>query len=286
MDARYATPLTNPFEKMPENTDAVEHEPLFETGVRQIGIAEWLKSNAHNIAFIAGNGLLAAGEYRVFDFALQNTGEVWKAWFAVLATFFPFVLWEIAVQHAKANGLMRGVAWAGMIISFSLGVIIGIAEFSTVNGQLSNPEALLGLLAGSLSIHAVLFLIYFYAHPDIKASRLTAVAIAKQEMAERNAEVAESVLGSARNRLELERRIAAEYGYENLRRAIAEIEGRPYHAPKKTYAPRNSLGSPEPVPLNIPVGADDSGLNLDALEPAHTFGSNGHGGPKPAANFP
>lgn len=286
MDTRYATPLTNPFEKMPDNTDVVEHEPLFETGVRQVGIAEWLKSNAHNIAFIAGNGLLAAGEYRVFDFALQNTGEIWKAWFAVLATFFPFVLWEIAVQHAKANGLMRGVAWAGMIISFGLGVIIGIAEFATINGQLSSAEALLGLLAGSLSIHAVLFLVYFYAHPDIKASRLTAIAIAKQEMAERNAEVAESVLGSARNRLELERRIAAEYGYENLRRAIAEIEGRPYHAPKRTYAPHNPLVPPEPVPLNIPAATDDESLNLDALEPAHTFGSNGHGGPKPAVNFP
>ncbi|PKN94675.1 MAG: hypothetical protein CVU44_02375 [Chloroflexi bacterium HGW-Chloroflexi-6] len=276
MDTRYTTPISNPFEGLPEDIDAVEHEPLFETGVQQVGIADWLKNNAHNIAFIAGNLLLAAGEYRVYDFAMQNTGEAWKAWFAVLATFFPFILWEIAVQHAKASGLMRGVAWLGMAISFSLGVIIGIAEFSAVGGQIANAEALLGLLAGSLSIHAVLFLVYFYSHPDIKAKRLTAVAVAKQEMAERNAEVAESVLGSARNRLELERRIAAEYGYENLRRAIAEIEGRHYHTPKKTYAPRKTLPhSPTPVPLNIPEMLEPA--------PAHAFGANGHGKPKSAA---
>ena len=69
MDTRYATPLSNPFEGLPEDIDAVEHEPLFETGVQQVGIADWLKNNAHNIAFIAGNLLLAAAEcLQVFQF--------------------------------------------------------------------------------------------------------------------------------------------------------------------------------------------------------------------------
>ena len=133
MDTRYATPLSNPFEGLPEDIDAVEHEPLFETGVQQVGIADWLKNNAHNIAFIAGNLLLAAGEYRVYDFALQNTGEAWKAWFAVLATFFPFILWEIAVQHAKASGLMRGVAWLGMAIS-CLATATAVRRLALISG--------------------------------------------------------------------------------------------------------------------------------------------------------
>jgi hypothetical protein len=77
-------------------------------------------------------------------------------------------------------------------------------------------------------------------------------------------------LKSARNRLELERRIAADYGYENLRRAIAEIEGRPYHAPKQSYAPRQQ--SPDLASaLRIPE------------EPAPAFGGNGH---KPVGDEP
>jgi hypothetical protein len=272
--ARYTTPIANPFAVHQPDADVeVEHEPLFESAVTQIGAFDWIKDKSPTLAFIAGNLLLAIGEYRVYDFALQNTGEVWKAWFSVSATFFPFVLWEVAVQHAKASGIMRAIAWLGISISLLLGVLIGMADFMVTNGRVANAEGLLGFLAVSLSIHAILFLAYFYSHPDIKAHRLTAQAIAKQQLAESSASVAENILKSARTRLELERRIAAEYGYENLRRAIAEIEGRPYHAPKKTFAPRNPGFTPEHSALNIPN------------ESAPAFSGNGHK-PGDAPDFP
>jgi len=282
MNARYQTPHANPFGNQPDDAEIeVQHEPLFESAVTQTGIADWIKAQSPTLAFLAGNLLLAAGEFRVYDFAYQNTGETWKAVFAVLATFFPFVLWEVAVQHAKASGLMRGIAWVGIAISLSLGVMIGVADFVVVGGQTPNAEGLLALLAVSLSVHAILFLAYFYSHPDIKAHRLTAQAIAKQELAEASAAVAESILKSARTRLELERRIAEEYGYENLRRAIAEIEGRPYHAPKQTYSPRKRQPEDtekssllQPVPLNVP---DPMALGPDYRVPVRTNGNgNGH----------
>ncbi len=245
MDARYATPLANPFAPQSGDTDIeVEHEPLFESATTQISAFDWIKDKSPTLAFIAGNLLLAAGEFRVYDFAYQSTGETWKAIFSVMATFFPFILWEIAVQHAKASGIMRGLAWTGLAISLFLGVAVGTADFMAINGQTPNAEAMLGALAISLSIHAILFLAYFYSHPDIKGHRLTAQAIAKQQLAEASAQVAESILKSARTRLELERRIAEEYGYENLRRAIAEIEGRTYHAPKKSYSPSKPAATP------------------------------------------
>jgi hypothetical protein len=180
-----------------------------------------------------------------------------------MATFAPFLLWEILVQHSKANGVMRALAWIGIVISLGLGVLIGTADFIAVNGQMPNAEPLLAALAISLSLHAIGFLTYFYSHPDIKAHRLVAQAIARQQLAEASAEVAESILKSARNRLELERRIAADYGYENLRRAIAEIEGRPYHAPKQSYAPRKQSQDLASA-LRIPD------------EPAPAFSGNGH----------
>jgi hypothetical protein len=262
-NARYATPLANPFAAQQDTEMEVEQEPLFESETSQTSIADWLKAQSPSLAFLAGNLLLAAGEYRVYDFAYQNTGETWKAVFAVLSTFFPFVLWEVAVQHAKASSLMRGIAWLGIAISLGLGVLIGVADFMLIGGQAPNADVLLGLLAVSLSIHAILFLAYFYSHPDIKGHRLTAQAVARQQLAEASAEVAESILKSARNRLELERRIAEEYGYENLRRAIAEIEGRPYHAPKQSYAPHKQ---PQVMAsaLNIPE------------KPIQAFSSNGH----------
>jgi hypothetical protein len=149
-------------------------------------------------------------------------------------------------------------------------VVIGVADFVTVNGQTPNAEPLLAALAVSLSLHAVFFLAYFYSHPDIKSHRLVAQALARQQLAEASAEVAESILKSARNRLELERRIAADYGYENLRRAIAEIEGRPYHAPKQSYTPRQQ--SPDLASaLRIPD------------EPVPAFSGNGH---KPTGDEP
>ena len=262
-NARYETPLANPFAPQADTEIEVEHEPLFESASIQKSIFDWIKEKSPAIAIVAGNLLLMAGEYRVYHFAYESSGEAWKGLFAVLATFFPFVLWEILVQHSKANGIMRALAWAGIIISLGLGVLIGTADFIAVNGQTPNAEPLLAALAISLSLHAVFFLAYFYSHPDIKAHRLVAQALARQQLAEASAEVAESILKSARNRLELERRIAADYGYENLRRAIAEIEGRPYHAPKKSYAPRQQ--SPDLASaLRFP----------DETVPA--FGDNGH----------
>jgi hypothetical protein len=261
--ARYATPVANPFAPQQGTELEVEHEPLFESAVTQVGVFDWIKDKSPTLAFIAGNLLLAIGEYRVYDFALQNTGEVWKAWFSVSATFFPFILWEVAVQHAKASGMMRGLAWLGISLSLFLGVLVGTADFMVINGQATNAEGLLGLLAVSLSVHAILFLAYFYSHPDIKAHRLTAQAIARQQLAEASASVAESILKSARTRLELERRIAEEYGYENLRRAIAEIEGRPYHAPKQAYVP-GKQSQVMASALNIPE------------KPIQAFSGNGH----------
>lgn len=175
-NARYATPLANPFAAQQDTEMEVEQEPLFESETSQTSIADWLKAQSPSLAFLAGNLLLAAGEYRVYDFAYQNTGETWKAVFAVLSTFFPFVLWEVAVQHAKASSLMRGIAWLGIAISLGLGVLIGVADFMLIGGQAPNADVLLGLLAVSLSIHAILFLAYFYSHPDIKGHRLTAQA--------------------------------------------------------------------------------------------------------------
>ncbi len=256
--ARYNTPIATPFAPQPESAVEVEHEPLFETATNQVSIFDWIKDKSPAIAIVAGNLLLMAGEYRVYDFAYASTGETWKAWFAVLSTFLPFLLWEILVQHSKANGIMRAVAWIGIVLSLGLGVLIGVADFMTVNGQPPNAEPFLAALAVSLSLHAVFFLVYFYSHPDIRSHRLVAQAIARQQLAEASAGVAESILKSARNRLELERRIASEYGYENLRRAIAEIEGRPYHAPRKTFAP--AKGPEAASALNIPPVA---------------FGSNG-----------
>ena len=279
MDARYTTPLANPFALQSDADIEVEQEPLFESGTTQISASDWIKDQSPALAFIAGNLLLAAGEYRVYDFAMQNTGEPWKAWFSVMATFIPFMLWEVAVQHAKASGIMRGIAWVGISISLFLGILVGTADFMVINGQTPNAEALLAALAVSLSVHAILFLAYFYSHPDIKSHRLTAQAIAKQQLAESNAEVAESVLKSARTRLELERRIAEEYGYENLRRAIAEIEGRSYHAPKKSYSPRPT--SAQTGSLNLQGAA--RGSQLENIQPnessqplAPLFSNNGH----------
>ena len=275
--ASYATPVANPYAPQTNSDIEVEHEPLFESVTSQISVFDWVKQKSPAIAIVAGNLLLLAGEYRVFDFAYKNTGEVWKAWFAVLATYFPFLLWEILVQHSKTNGVMRALAWAGIVISFGLGVMIGVADFVTVNGQTPNAEVQLAALAVSLSLHAVFFLAYFYSHPDIKAHRLVAQALARQQLAEASAQVAESILKSARSRLELERRIASEYGYENLRRAIAEIEGRPYSAPKTTYAAaRQSSSASDISALNIPPVS-----NVD--EPALSFSGNGH---KPNSHEP
>jgi hypothetical protein len=269
-NARYETPIANPFAPQADTELEVQHEPLFETASVQTSIFDWVKEKSPAIAIIAGNLLLLAGEYRVYHFAYESSGEAWKGWFAVLATFFPFVLWEILVQHSKANGIMRALAWAGIVISLGLGVLIGTADFIAVNGQTPNAEPLLAALAISLSLHAVFFLAYFYSHPDIKAHRLVAQALARQQLAEASAEVAESILKSARNRLELERRIAADYGYENLRRAIAEIEGRPYQAPRQSYAPRQQSQDLASA-LRIPD------------EPAPAFGGNGH---KPVGDEP
>lgn len=271
----YNTPVANPFEKSPGSDFELEQEPLFEASEKTT-IMDWLKENAHNIAFATGNLLLAVGEYRVFDFVYLHTGETWKGIFAVLASFFPFVLWEIAVQHAKASGLMRLVAWSGLLIAFGLGVYIGIADF--ILPPNTNVDGILGLVAFSLSLHAVLFLAFFYAHPDIKAKRLVAQALARQDTALQATEISETVLLAARNRLELERRIAAEYGYENLRRVLAELEGKSYRKPQRFYKPQPAdtvLASPTrtrfedaQVPTVTPV---------DAAQPQPVgFGNNGH----------
>jgi|GEM_PF-1913363 len=276
-NARYATPVGNPFAPQADSELEVEHEPLFESASIQKSIFDWVKEKSPAIAIVAGNLLLLAGEYRVYHFAYESSGEAWKGWFAVLATFFPFVLWEILVQHSKANGIMRALAWAGIVVSLGLGVVIGVADFVTINGQTPNAEPLLAALAVSLSLHAVFFLAYFYSHPDIKAHRLVAQAMARQQLAEASAEVAESILKSARNRLELERRIAEEYGYENLRRAIAEIEGRPYHAPKKTHSPLSprfaAPAAAHPTQLNFP--AIPFGANEEKDEPASVLSKDG-----------
>ena len=247
LQEQYNTPIASPYQQQRADADEIEREPLFETDLEKTSFIDSIKENAHTIAFAAGNLLLVAGEYRVYDFTYSNTGEVWKGVFAVFASFVPFLLWEIAVQHAKATGGMRAIAWIGMTLSFGLGALVGIADFITIGDQSPNAEGLLGIIAGGLSIHAVLFLAYFYSHPDIKAKRLVTQAIAKQHLANSSAEVAENLLTSARNRLELERRIADEYGYENLRRAIAEIEGRSYSRPKKTYNPRHNRERVMPV---------------------------------------
>lgn len=240
---------------------------------------DWLKDNAHNIAFATGNLLLAAGEYRVFDFVYLHTGEVWKGIFAVLASFVPFVLWEIAVQHAKASGVMRLVAWTGLLLAFGLGVYIGIADF--ILPADANVDGILGFVAFSLSLHAVLFLAFFYAHPDIKAKRLVAQALARQDTARQATEVSETVLLAARNRLELERRIAAEYGYENLRRVLAELEGKTYKKPQRFYQP-----APTPAPTAAPLFAPQASFASDNQQPSAPKpipqpvygGGNGHNG--------
>ncbi|MCG2785143.1 MAG: hypothetical protein L6461_08570, partial [Anaerolineae bacterium] len=65
MDARYATPLANPFALQSDADIEVEQEPLFESATSQISASDWIKDQSPALAFIAGNLLLAAGEYRV-----------------------------------------------------------------------------------------------------------------------------------------------------------------------------------------------------------------------------
>ncbi|NCP86763.1 MAG: hypothetical protein CO094_11295 [Anaerolineae bacterium CG_4_9_14_3_um_filter_57_17] len=267
--------------------------PIFEP-IATVDWQETLKNNAPALAFGAGNLLLLAGEYRVYAFAYDATGEIWKGIFAVMSSFLPFLLWEIAVQHKKANGIMRVISWVGIVISLTLGVVVGVAEFVTLPGQASvNAEFLLGMLAVSLSAHAVLFLAYYYSHPDMRAKRMMASAQARQEIASLNAEIAESVLTSWRERLQMERAIADEFGTENLRRVLDELEGKKHrqvNAQKRTWwkkpeaapaapidAPAADVPAPQPIAFAAaprPLVPGDRGIDLAA---AASAGSNHNG---------
>lgn len=198
------------------------------TPKQNIDIADWLKEHAPAIAFFAGNGLLLLGEVRVYDYALTQTGEVWKAWFAVLASFAPFVIWEIGVQHDKANAWMRLYSWIGMTISMALGIFVGVADFIMIDGSSPNSSAILTWLALSLSVHALLLLAYYYSHPQIKAKRLMAEALGREELARTNAGIARNILEAARGRLALEREIAGEFGDDELQKVLASLTGQQY----------------------------------------------------------
>lgn len=222
---------------------------------KRTDIGEELKKHAPQIAFFSGNGLLLVGEVRVWDYAISMTGDVWKACLAVLATFIPFVIWEIAVQHDKANALMRICAWTGMVISLALGVAIGIADFVMIDGSSPDSGMLLGALAASLSIHAVLLLVYFYAHPEITARRLTAEALARESLALQNAQTAQRILSAARRRLTQERNIAQEFGRDELAKTLSSLTGQEYveadqdldSPPPQLFAAQNLAHAPTPV---------------------------------------
>jgi hypothetical protein len=74
-NARYETPIANPFAPQADTELEVQHEPLFETASVQTSIFDWVKEKSPAIAIIAGNLLLLAGEYRVYHFAYESTAR-------------------------------------------------------------------------------------------------------------------------------------------------------------------------------------------------------------------
>lgn len=214
---------------------------------KKTNFSDELKKHSPTIAFFAGNALLLLGEFRVYDYVHTLTGEPWKAWYAVGASFLPFVIWELAVQHDKATTLMRTFAWVGIVISLGMGIAVGVADFVMVDGASASGETLMPLLALGLSAHALLLLGYFYSHPDQKVKRLMAQAIGRESIALMNAKIAKSILTAARQRLSQERSIASEFGEEELAKVLANLTGETYEAPEQddavTSAPPQSMGS-------------------------------------------
>lgn len=203
------------------------------------GFSEWLKENAPALAVVAGNLLLMAGEYRVFDFVFSTTGEVWKGLFAVLATFVPFVLWEVAWQHPKGTTFMQALAIGGMFISLLLGAGVGVADFIQVDGRTIDPAFLLGALAISLTVHAVGFLLYFYSHPDIEAERAQAKTEAQIKLAEANAERAQKLLFVSRDVISQRRKLEEEFGADEVKQMLDSLTGKRRTAnaqPTRAYA--------------------------------------------------
>jgi len=189
---------------------------------------EWIKNHAPALAFVFGNALLIAGEWRVFDYVMQATGEVWKAVYAVLSTFVPFLLWEFAAQHKKNTGWMIACAVVGLLISLGLGVAVGVADFVLVNGAPVASNLILTALALGLSAHAILFLVYFYQHPDIVLAFIKARAKGQEAIRSERAKEAREMLKQARDNLALERDLAKEFGADNARRALAQLQGKKY----------------------------------------------------------
>lgn len=207
---------------------------------------EWVKENAPQIAFWAGNILLVAGEWRVYDYVYNATGQAWKAVFAVLATFVPFLLWEFGAQHKKNTGGMVACAVVGMVISLGLGVVIGVADYIAVDGQAINGQAILTALALGLSAQAMLMLAYFYQHPDMVLAYVKARARGQEEIREERAREAREMLAQARENMLLERALVKEFGEEDTRRALDRLQGR--RSPE-----RESTRKPQPPATNAPM---------------------------------
>jgi hypothetical protein len=215
---------------------------LFTNDEKETG-TEWLKNNAPAIAFWFGNILLVMGEWRVYDYVLRATEQPWKAVFAVFSTFIPFLLWEFTAQHKKNTGGMILCAVVGIMISLGLGVSVGVADFVLLDGQPINSDAILTALALGLSAHAVLFLLYFYQHPDIQMAYITAVADGQEKIRNQRAEKAREMLKQARENLQLENDLAKDFGAENARRALAQLQGKKYEAPKAQPQVRPAYGA-------------------------------------------
>lgn len=195
--------------------------------------SNWFIENAPNIAFWGGNIILALCEIRVFDFAFRVTHDYALAFLAVFSTFIPFSLWEIMWQHKHASPFMQVLSVFGMAVSFLLGLLIGTADYSSAamladGKNVSSASWSIGLiiaLAGSMGIHGVCLLLYFYVHPRISADRKNEQAKARMERARQNVIEAEAICNMARQKKEAFAELVKEYGEKEALAAIADITG-------------------------------------------------------------
>ena len=181
-------------------------------------------SNAPLIIVIFANLVVIFADYRVYDVMYTITGSWWKSLSASLACAVPFFLWEISWQYNHTTDGWRTTSLFMAGVAFLTSIVLGVADFV----GMTSPEWATLLLGGVVVLtgaHTVVAFLYYYNDPDVARRRRKSQALAKMQDQDLNTQVAQSLLESGRELLNVITQLEKDYDPEDVAQVMAILQG-------------------------------------------------------------
>jgi hypothetical protein len=176
-------------------------------------------NSAIAIAALFVDLVILIGEYRVYDFAMTVTGDVFKAIGFIAASAVPFYLGQLFWLYPRANGIQRTIAVGMMTGGLYMSISMGFADLTKAYDVTQTISNVVWFSAGCV----VAAIIYIMRDDGIRAWRLKVTTLAAAQTERMLQESMRVTLTSLQETMQVQEDIIKQFGAEAVEAQLSRI---------------------------------------------------------------